>query len=178
MIQRFGEMSGVTAMDAERRGEVRDDVEGLLEMARHLPRRERLLVEQVVRHGSSVTEAAEIFGEREPVVRRRFKRLCARVREAEFVMLTEMRERVPAELVRTGDEVFVAGKSLRSAAAAMGVTLHRVRRDVAEIRALVRGLGLGLSPRGGLSERRVGPGEAARLGIGRLDHAHRGRRYM
>ena len=148
MIHRYSDMGGVCENSSKQRMNMRSDMEDVLVLSKHLPRRDRLLIEQILRHGSSVPEAAEIFGESEAVLRRRMKSLVSRVRGPEYLLMTQLKERVPWELISSGNAVFVQGKSYRAAAAATGVSLHRVRRDVAELRALIKGIGLGLKQKG------------------------------
>ena len=116
----------------------RDRVEALVDGARYLGERDRALVEQVYRYGASVAGVARLTGEPVWRVRRRLRRLVARVNDPLFGFLVMYGDVVPAGARRTAEMVVFRGLSLRRAAALTGRSLHRVRGDLGVVRALAR----------------------------------------
>jgi len=133
----FSEMLTVHE-DAQRRTSLRNRVETLLDLAQSLPPRDRLILEQVYRHGLSVAEVARLIEEPAGRVRRRIARLIRLVQKPEFKFLARHEALLPANVRQTCRLVVFEGMSLRRTARHTGQTLHRVRQQVATFHALAR----------------------------------------
>lgn len=134
-------MPGVEwATDAGVRGRVRrrEWVGRVLRDARHLPARDRLLLEQVYREGRPFTEIAWLTRQSPRLLSRRVALLLRRLRDPAFRFLVERSDCLPREVAMTATRVLVQGHSLRGAAALARCPLHRVRQHLAAVRVLVR----------------------------------------
>jgi len=130
-----------TQSGVDRRHERRDHIESLLGLADHLDERDRLLVEQVYRYGLSLAALARLTGRSQKAVRGRLKKLSQRVRSPVFGYVVVQGEALPARTRQVAEEVVVRCRSLRGAAAHLGLSLHAVREQMAAVRALATGWG-------------------------------------
>lgn len=124
--------------DHRHRTQLRTHIERLLDLAQHLADQDRLLIEQIYRHGLSATEVARLLGERPDRTRRRITRLLKTINKPEFNFLVRHEQILPTPVRETCRRVFFEGLSLRKAAQRTGKTLHQVRQDLATFHALAR----------------------------------------
>jgi hypothetical protein len=124
--------------DLERRSRRRDEVERLLELAQHLAERDRLLLEQVYRHGLVVADLARVSGGNPDALRRRIQRLIHRLDDPVFHFVVGHGDLLAPVVRRVATRVILHGRPLRQAAADTGLSLHEVREHVAEVRAIAR----------------------------------------
>ena len=122
--------------DNTRRLDRRDRIELLLDLAAHLPETDRLLVEQVFRHGLPAADVARLVGEPPRRVQRRLTRLVRRLRCPLYRYVTLHMELLPRPSHPVARLHILHGRSLRDTAAASDLTLHRVRQHLRTIRTL------------------------------------------
>ncbi|MCW5774943.1 MAG: hypothetical protein KIS87_00665 [Phycisphaeraceae bacterium] len=129
-----------------RRKRRRDQAEVALERARHLPPEDRVLVEAVFRDGRPVAElAALVAGEtgatdraaRARGLRRRIRRLTARILSHEYAFVAEQLADWSPTRRRVATACVLHGRSIRDAAAELRLSLHTVRRHRAAIAELM-----------------------------------------
>jgi len=101
------------------------------------PDRELLRAIYVV--GQDVSDVANLLGVCARVLRRRVKRLLARISTREFALVQREGSRLPPTRRRVATAMFVEGKSLRETAVELKLSLHTVRRHADAIRAIVEG---------------------------------------
>ena len=129
-----------------RRKRRRDQAEITLDRARHLPPEDRVLIEAVFRDGRPVAELAALIsgdaGESDRTahargLRRRIRRLTARLLSREFAFVAEQLSDWSPTRRRVATACILHGRSIRDAAAELRVSLHTVRRHRAAITELV-----------------------------------------
>ncbi len=108
----------------------------LVTRAKWLPAEERELIRTVYEHGRPVSELAPLLCVSPRTLRRRCRRAVSRALSEEYLFVLRHRDRWPSLMAQVATMCMVEGKSLRTAAAALGVSFHTVRR----YRALVVGL--------------------------------------
>lgn len=128
----------VTYETAERRRRHRDDIERLLDRASHLPATDRVLVEQVYRHGVPVVDIARLSGQPPRKLRRRLARLLKRMNSPLFAFLIRHGDQLPQPLRRTGELIVLEGHSLRRAVSLSEQSLHRVREHLRTLQTLAQ----------------------------------------
>lgn len=111
-----------------RRRHARALVERLLRLGAALPEAERALIEAVYRDGMTVKQLAVIRGDDPKALRRRVRRLVARVMSAEFRYVAARRSELPRTRARVAELCVLRGMSLRGVAGELGLSLHMVRR--------------------------------------------------
>ncbi|MFP4144835.1 MAG: hypothetical protein ACOCTI_03625 [Phycisphaeraceae bacterium] len=110
-------------------------------MAEHFSERDRLLLEQVYRHGLSVAEVARLTGRPRRTLSRHVRQLLERVRDPLFRFVAGREELLPREVRSTARLVVLQGRSLREAGRATGLSLYRVRQHMQTVRELARIIG-------------------------------------
>ncbi len=118
--------------------ERRDAAERLLALAEHLPTDERLLIEQVYRHGLSIAQLAQLAGERPRRLQRRVAQILRRMRDPLFRFVAGRGELLPRDVRPTARLVVLEGRSLRDAARRRASSLHYVRQHMRTIRTLAQ----------------------------------------
>lgn len=116
-----------------RRAEI---IERVLRRLDPLPDRDRLLVESIYRDGRSAVEVSRLMGAPTRTVRRRVRRIVARVLSDRFVFVLSQRDAWPVACRRVADACFIEGRSLREAAEDLRLSLHQVRRHWVGIEAM------------------------------------------
>lgn len=114
----------------------RDAAERVLQLAGHLADADRLLLEQVFRHGVSLAEVARLSGQRPRVLQRRVRRLLLRLNDPLFRFVAGRCDLLPQEVQATARRTVLHGRSLRDTARATGRSLHQIRQHLIIIRAL------------------------------------------
>lgn len=134
--RRRAEESLIARVDGEGRRR-RESTERLVERAAHLPPPDRLLMEAVYRDGRSAREIAALLGARARSVSERVRRLAERLHSPEYGFVAArsgawapLRRRIAVGLV-------LHGRSERSVARELGVSLHTVRRHHEAVRMLL-----------------------------------------
>ena len=108
----------------------------VLRLARHIDWPDRALLDAVYGRGLSATAVAHAAGRSPRAVRNRLTRLVKRLSSPEFHFVLREKQHWPLERRRIADLVILRGRSQREAAAELGVTIHRVRRELERLRAL------------------------------------------
>ncbi|MFA9479654.1 helix-turn-helix domain-containing protein [Phycisphaerales bacterium AB-hyl4] len=116
----------------------RDAAERLLQRAQYLAPHDRLLLEQIYRHGLSVADVARLLNDRPRTLQRRVKRLLTRLNDPLFRFVAGRLEMLPRDMQTTARLVVLEGKALRDTARSTGLTLHRVRQHLDAVRTLAR----------------------------------------
>ncbi|MFA9478528.1 helix-turn-helix domain-containing protein [Phycisphaerales bacterium AB-hyl4] len=123
------------AASARRVLERRAAAEHVLAMAQHMGHRERVLLEQIYRHGLSITDVARLMNVRPRTLQREVRCLLNRIADPEFGFVVAGQELLPRDVRQVARLVILEGRALRDAAKRTGLTLHRVRCHLATIRA-------------------------------------------
>ena len=110
----------------------------LLRAAEHFHDTDRLLVEQVYRHGLRVSDIARLSDQEPRGLRRRLRRLVARARDPLFRFVAGRWDMIPPDAQPVAKRVVLQGWSLRDAARLTGRTLHEVRQDMQAVHTLFR----------------------------------------
>ena len=113
-------------------------VEQLLERVCHLHKDDRLIVEQLFRHGLSIAQVATLIGRSRQHVRRRLNSIVERVRTPLFAYTILYRDLLPLHVQQTARLVVLQGQSLRRTSEITGYTLHEVRQHMRVVRAMAR----------------------------------------
>lgn len=123
-------------IDRRRRG-VREQADRLIAGAIWLLPSDRALVLAVYRDGVRASDAAAVAGVDARGIRRRLRRLCARVLSDEFWRVVRGRDGWSHERRRIATACVLQGRSKREAARFLQLSLHRVRREMAIVEALI-----------------------------------------
>jgi DNA-directed RNA polymerase specialized sigma24 family protein len=116
----------------------RKDVEQVLELAQHLPEADRLLIEQIYRHGRPAAELARLLGCRPRLVQRRVSILLKRLRQPLFRFLVNHQQLLPRDLRPIARRAVFEGCSLRRTAQLTGRSLHHIRQDMRTVQMLAQ----------------------------------------
>ncbi|MEX0652662.1 MAG: hypothetical protein WD534_03565 [Phycisphaeraceae bacterium] len=116
----------------------RDAADRVLERAVHLAPADRLLLEQVYRHGLSAAEVARLTRQPTRTLQRRVQRLLTHLADPLFAYVAARLELLPPETHPVAQYAILQGHSLRRTARLTGQSLHRVRQHLDTIRTLAR----------------------------------------
>ncbi|WP_428387549.1 sigma factor-like helix-turn-helix DNA-binding protein [Mucisphaera sp.] len=116
----------------------RSHAERVLRLAPLLPSDERLLLEQVYRHGLSIADLARLTGLPPRTLQRRIRNIVKRLNSDLFRFVAAQEDILPRTVRPTARRVAIHGRSLRAAARESGLTLHRVREHMRIVQALAR----------------------------------------
>ncbi len=123
------------AVDLRRR-EVRDLAETLVARAAWALPEDRRLIEAVYREGMSAKAVAELRAEPVARIRRRLRRVIARLTSDRFLFVLRERDGWPAPRRRVATACVLQGRSMRDGAKHLKVSLHEVRRQLQLVDAL------------------------------------------
>jgi DNA-directed RNA polymerase specialized sigma24 family protein len=112
-----------------RRKRQREIVERMLERASCLPPPDLALLRAAYEDGRSAVELALLLGHDPRSLRRKLKRLSARVMSPEFLFVLRHRERWSPLRRKVATACILHGQSQRSAAQTLKLSLHTVRRN-------------------------------------------------
>lgn len=118
-----------------RRSIHREHAELLVARASALPPEERGIVETVYDEGLTVARLARLRGECPRALRRRLRRIIARVLSPKFAFVMTQRDSWPAVRRKVATRVVLHGQSRRSCASAMSLSLHTVRNEMQKVDA-------------------------------------------
>lgn len=116
----------------------RDLIEHLLALAEHLDERDRLLLEQIYKHGLSAAQVASLTGQPTRRLQRHVRRLLKRLDDPLFRFTVARLDLLPPDTRPVARAVFLHGLSLRETAHRTGLSLHRVRRHAETVRTIAR----------------------------------------
>lgn len=111
-----------------RRKKRADLTDELVTRAKWLPPQERELIRTVYEYGRPVSDLAPLLAVNPRTLRRRCKKAVSRALSDEYVFVLHHRDRWPGMLARVATMCIIEGKSLRTAAAELGVPFHTVRQ--------------------------------------------------
>ena len=112
-------------------------IDVILQHSKHLAPPDRGLIEGVYLRGLSAAELARALGREPEVVRRRLARIIRRISRPLFRHVVRHKNAWPLERAAIAEAVILRGLSQRAAAVLLGVGIHRVRREIDRITALV-----------------------------------------
>lgn len=138
-----------TTEDGRRRQVLRSRGEAVLARARHLPGRDRALVEALVIRGEPAALIARLLGVGPKSVQRRADRLVRRLASPGFAFIAARLGRMPALRRSVAVMVLLHGRTQRDAAKELGVSIHEVRRHVVSLKAQCEALEGGSHERAG-----------------------------
>ena len=128
----------VTEAEVDRRRSRRDHIECLLELAKHLPETDRLLVDQVYRYGIAISDIARLHGHAPRNIRRRVAKLLVRLNSPLYKYVVFHHDKLSEDIRRVAVLVVLHGHSLRRAATISNKSLHRIRENIKELRIMAR----------------------------------------
>ncbi len=109
-------------------------------LAEFLPPTERALLRSVYQDGRSIPDLAELLHTPRSSLARRVRRLAARCRSPEFAFVVAHMRKWPAPMAYVGRACVLEGRSVRSAAASLGTTVHAARTLRTVILSMARGV--------------------------------------
>lgn len=118
-----------------RRSGRRAVLERLLEWADHLAPAERSLVRCAYDWGVSSREISLLTGQTPRVIRRRLRTLLQRVNASPFQTTARLLPTLPDDRRNVARLVILQGLTQRQAATQLGISIHRVRRELLAIEA-------------------------------------------
>ena len=128
----------ITYDDQKRRTYSRERAERLMRLAEHLPQRDQALLGQVLEHGYSAIQVAQLTGSKPETVRRRIRQLLTRLDSPLYRFVAGRFDLLPRDLQATAKRHVLEGYSLRETAASLGMSLHRIRQHRKSIETLSR----------------------------------------
>jgi|GEM_PF-1072581 len=123
------------ALDLRRR-QPRPVVEAILALSAHLPTNDRSLIHAIFEEGRTVTDLARCMGERPRFLRRRFRRIVARLIDPRFAFVASQMHAWPHLRRLAGTLHILHARTLRDTARRLALTEHAVRREISAIDAL------------------------------------------
>lgn len=114
----------------------RDMAERLLDIAEHLSTSDAALIRAVYDRGMTATAFAKAARQQPRSLRLRLQRLVARITTPNFLRILALHRRWPPFRREVARAIFLRNESQRRAAARLGVSIHRIRRECDCIRAL------------------------------------------
>lgn len=116
----------------------RELCELIVSRAAWLPPEERALVRAIYADGKTAADLARIAGETPRDIRRRVRRLVARVTRPEFALVVNHRDRWPAPRRHIATSVVLQGRTLRATSRFLQLPYHAVRTEMRVVQALIR----------------------------------------
>lgn len=116
-------------------------VERLLELAEHLPQRERLVLRALYRDGVSFRELASLLDMPPRRLSRHVATLIRRVRSPAYRFLLIRGQALPDDVAEVARHVHLHGRSLRDTARLTRQPLHRVRLHAHAVDTMARVMG-------------------------------------
>jgi hypothetical protein len=114
--------------------------ERLLVLASHLPLPDQALLHTLLREGLPVRSVAKLRSTTSRAVRRRAHVLVTRLRDPVFAVVIALGAGWPPRRRRIAHMSMVEGASSRAVCEHLEVSMHTVRRELAEVRAITEAL--------------------------------------
>lgn len=122
--------------------EVKNLRRGRMELLRSrlglLAGRDRVLMTMYIVNGNSFRQIARLRGVSETSVARRIHRLVERLTDGEFLRCVRNRDKLSRRQMAIARDYFLTGLSIKQVAEKRGVSLYAVRKELADIRNLIR----------------------------------------
>jgi hypothetical protein len=115
----------------------RASIDQILEYSRDLSAADRALIEGVYVRGMRPAEFARAVGMESGAIRKRLERTVRRMSSPLFRFVVRHKNDWTEDRAAIADAVILRGLSQRSTAMMLGIGVHRVRREIDRIRALV-----------------------------------------
>ncbi len=131
-------VAAATERDQRRRINLRERVERRLALAEHLPKADRLLLQQVLEKGLPVAQLARLMGRRPQQLRRRIRKLIRHMEQPIYRFMILHADLLSPDTRRTAELVVFGVRSLRQAADELNLSLHQVREHMITVRAIGR----------------------------------------
>ena len=135
----------------DRRRSQRGAAEIALDLAQHLEAPERLIIEQLYRHGTPLKHLAKLTRLSRPALERRVRRILKHLASPLFTFLITHEQMLDPDLCRTVRAALFGVRSLRETAEHTDRGLHLVREHMRQFHVLARQAGHSTS--GGLQPR-------------------------
>jgi hypothetical protein len=117
----------------------------VLDLVARLDPPERSLLEAIYRQGMSAAQIARVAGLPESTVRHRVRQLVQRINSPLCRYVLRHGRDWPPLRRRIAEDVFIRGRGQRRTALDLGVTSHKVRREVDRIRILAEAAACGVA---------------------------------
>lgn len=121
---------------ARRVHDLRDGVERVLQLAQHLSDADRLMLEQVYRHGMSAAQLATMLGRPPRTIQHRIHMLLRHLRQPLFRQVVARFDLLPREVQRVATLAVLQRCSIRKTACKTGLSVHQVRMALKTIKVL------------------------------------------
>lgn len=119
-----------------RRSLHREHAEVIIARAACLPPQDRALVESVYDEGMTVARLAGLRNECPRALRRRLRRVIARVLSPRFAFVMRERDAWPATRRKVATSVVLHGVSMRRAATLLKCSFHTIRKEMQKVDAI------------------------------------------
>ena len=115
----------------------RQEVDFILEMSAHLARRDRVLIEQVYRHGQPVSDTARLARVNIRTMQKQLSGTVKRMYSREFQYILAHESVLPRRIRAVARRMVLEGCGLRETARLTGYSLHHVRQQHVQITAIL-----------------------------------------
>jgi DNA-directed RNA polymerase specialized sigma24 family protein len=114
---------------------MRNSVERMLDYTEHLEPGERALVESIFRRGMGLWEIARLMNVQPRTISRRLDRILGRIADPLFMYVLRNVDHWSPQRQEIARAAFLRGRSQRTIAASLDISIHRVRIEIEHIRA-------------------------------------------
>lgn len=111
-----------------RRGRSRDLIRSVADRAKHLPPKEQALLNEVYAQGKTVTDIAKSTGETPSYLRRKVRKLTARVLDPRYRYVTEQRSTWRPTRRQVAEACVIEGLSIKEASDRLQLSQYVVRK--------------------------------------------------
>jgi len=116
----------------------RSHIDELRTFTEHLPRDDKMLIEQVLDGQLPMTQLARLYRQPARQLQRRAQSIIKRLSDKHFRFVALQMNTLPPEVRNTARHVILHGRSMRKAAEISGQSLHMVRQNMNTVRATAR----------------------------------------
>ena len=116
----------------------RAQIDELRALAEHLPKDDRLLIEQVLDGHMPISHLARMYQQPPRYLQRRAQSILKRLSNKYFRFVALQINTLPHEVRSTARHVILNGQSMRKTAQTSGLTLHRIRNHMNTVHATAR----------------------------------------
>jgi DNA-binding NarL/FixJ family response regulator len=116
----------------------RDQIDSLRSRLDLLGGRDKVLMTLYIENGSSFRQIARLRGVSETSVARRIHQLTRRLTDGDFLRCVRNRDKLSRRQMTIARDALLTGLSLRQIAGKRGMSMYAVRKELAEIRRLIR----------------------------------------
>lgn len=128
----------LSSIDPHRLQLKRQHMDELLALAEYLPKTDRVLIEQVLQSGLSISQIAKLSQTPARHLQRRSVSILKRLSNKLFIFVAIRIETLPTETRQTAKLVVIHGLSMRKSSKVSGLSLHTVRQHMNIVHATAR----------------------------------------